>query len=320
MFDGGNNIMQILSVNKPAKKRNFYKTVRKYYQYYLLIIPTLLYYLVFHYGPLYGLQIAFKDFNGAFGILGSKWVGFKHFSNFFSSYYFWPLVRNTIVISLYSLIAGFPIPIILALMLNEVKNYKYKKFLQTVYYAPHFISTVVLVGIITIFLSPSYGIFNFIRRELGLAPVSYMTDPAAFKHIYVWSGIWQDAGWGTIIYLAALSNVDPELYEAAKIDGANRTQRIWYINIPTIVPIIVVLLILNFGKIMNVGFEKVFLMQNDLNMDAADVISTYIYRRGLINANFSFSSAVGLFNNVINFMLLIIVNFIANKMSEHSLF
>jgi len=205
-------------------------------------------------------------------------------------------------------------------MLNEVKNYKYKKFLQTVYYAPHFISTVVLVGIITIFLSPSYGIFNFIRRELGLAPVSYMTDPAAFKHIYVWSGIWQDAGWGTIIYLAALSNVDPELYEAAKIDGANRTQRIWYINIPTIVPIIVVLLILNFGKIMNVGFEKVFLMQNDLNMDAADVISTYIYRRGLINANFSFSSAVGLFNNVINFMLLIIVNFIANKMSEHSLF
>lgn len=301
-------------------KKALWKRIAMNYEMYLFLLPAVAYYIIFHYGPLYGLQIAFKDFNGALGIWGSKWVGLKHFNNFFSSYYLWPLIRNTLALSLYSLVAGFPIPIIFALMLNEVKSYKYKKFVQTVTYAPHFISTVVLVGTVVIVLSPTYGLVNQMLKLLGIEAQSFMTNPGLFRHIYVWSGIWQSTGWGSIIYLAALSAVDPQQYEAAIIDGASRIQRIWYINIPVLVPIMTILLIMNAGSIMNVGFEKVLLMQNDLIMDVADVISTYVYRRGLIQAQYSFSAAIGLFNNVINFMLLMIVNGITRKLGETSLF
>lgn len=296
------------------------KKILKDYELYLFILPAIVWYAIFAYGPLYGLQIAFKDFNGALGIWGSKWVGLKHLESFANSYYFWHLIKNTLLVSFYSLTVGFPIPIILSLMLNEVRQLKYKKFVQTVIYAPHFISIVVLVGMLFIFLSPSQGIVNFALEALGFDAKSFMTDQYAFRHIYVWSGVWQNSGWGTIIYLAALSGVSPDLHESSVIDGANRLQRIWYINIPAIIPTIVIILILNVGSIMNVGFEKTFLMQNDLNLDTSEVIATYIYKRGLINANFSFSAAVGLFNNVINFILLIIVNAISRKLNETSLF
>ncbi|MEN6315876.1 MAG: ABC transporter permease subunit [Clostridiaceae bacterium] len=305
---------------RDVTNKSLWKRITVNYEMYLFLLPAIVYYIIFKYGPLYGLQIAFKDFNGALGFWGSKWVGLKYFNSFFSSYYFWPLLKNTLVLSVYSLIAGFPIPIILALMLNEVKNYKYKKFVQTVTYAPHFISTVVLVGTIVIVLSPTYGIVNQMLRLLGMEVQSFMTNPGLFRHIYVWSGIWQNTGWDAIIYLAALSAVDPEQHEAAIIDGASRIQRIWYINIPVLIPIMTILLILNAGNIMNIGFEKVLLMQNDLIMDVADVISTYVYRRGLLQAEFSFSAAIGLFNNAANFILLMIVNGITRKFGETSLF
>jgi len=314
--------MQTIAENnyRTARSKNTLTKILKNYELYLFLLPAVIYYLVFAYGPLYGLQIAFKDFNGSLGIWGSKWVGLKHFRNFFDSYYFGLLIKNTLAISIYSILAGFPIPIIVALMLNEVKNAKYKKFVQTVIYAPHFISTVVLVGIIIVLLSPTYGLVNLALKGLGFESKSFMTDPDAFRHIYVWSDIWQNAGWNSIIYIAALSSIDTSIYEAATIDGANRLQRVWYINIPSIVPTMLILLILNTGSIMNVGFEKIFLMQNDLNSTTSDVISTYIYRRGLLNADYSFSTAVGLFNNVINFILLIAVNAITRKFSETSLF
>jgi putative aldouronate transport system permease protein len=314
--------MQTIAENKSRTtgSKNVLSRIFKDYELYLFLLPAVIYYLIFAYGPLYGLQIAFKDFNGSLGIWGSKWVGLKHFKSFFDSYYFWPLIKNTLAISVYSILAGFPIPIIIALMLNEVRNAKYKKFIQTVIYAPHFISTVVLVGIIIIVLSPTYGLVNLALKGLGFETKSFMTDPNAFRHIYVWSGIWQNAGWNSIIYIAALASIDPSIYEAATIDGASRLERIWYINVPSIIPTMIILLILNTGSMMNVGFEKVFLMQNDLNSTTSDVISTYIYRRGLINADYSFSTAVGLFNNVINFILLITVNAITRKFSETSLF
>lgn len=314
--------MQTIAENKSRTtgSKNVLSRIFKDYELYLFLLPAVIYYLIFAYGPLYGLQIAFKDFNGSLGIWGSKWVGLKHFKSFFDSYYFWPLIKNTLAISVYSILAGFPIPIIIALMLNEVRNAKYKKFIQTIIYAPHFISTVVLVGIIIIVLSPTYGLVNLALKGLGFETKSFMTDPNAFRHIYVWSGIWQNAGWNSIIYIAALASIDPSIYEAATIDGASRLERIWYINVPSIIPTMIILLILNTGSMMNVGFEKVFLMQNDLNSTTSDVISTYIYRRGLINADYSFSTAVGLFNNVINFILLITVNAITRKFSETSLF
>ncbi|NSW91089.1 MAG: sugar ABC transporter permease [Firmicutes bacterium] len=289
------------------------------YQLYLFILPSLTYFIVFHYAPMYGVQIAFKDFIATKGIWGSPWVGMKHLNRFLNSYYFWILIKNTAGIALYSLVAGFPIPIILALMINEVRNKYFKKLVQTVTYAPHFISTVVMVGMILAFLSPSTGIINQIIKSLGGEPISFMTKPELFKSIYVWSGIWQSSGWGSIIYLAALTTIDVQLHEAAIIDGASRLQRIWHINIPGIIPTIVILFILSAGGIMNVGFEKVFLMQNPLNMESSDVISTYVYRSGLLGAQFSFSAAVGLFNSVINFGLLILVNTIAKRIGETSL-
>ncbi|WP_246066936.1 ABC transporter permease [Paenibacillus koleovorans] len=285
----------------------------------MLLIPVIAYYVIFHYVPMYGVQIAFKDFLAVKGILGSEWIGFAHFERFFDSYYLWRLLRNTIGISLYELGVSFPLPIVLALMLNEVRQEKFKRFVQTITYAPHFLSTVVLVGILFLFLSPYGGIVNQFLGLFGIEPIAFMTDPAWFKTVYVFSGVWQQMGWSSIIYLAALSSVDPQLHEAAKVDGASRFKRIVHINIPCIMPTIVILLILNVGTIMGVGFEKVFLMQNQVNIEASEVISTYVYKTGIIGSQFSYSAAIGLFNSVVNFILLIAVNQAAKKLNETSL-
>lgn len=285
----------------------------------MLILPVLIYFIVFKYVPMYGMQIAFKDFVATKGIFGSEWVGLKHFKRFFDSYYFWRLIKNTLGIGLYELAVGFPIPIILALMINEVRLKRFKKVVQNVTYAPHFLSTVVLVGMLFLFLDPNYGVINNFITALGGKSTAFMTEPAWFKTIYVLSHVWQQMGWGSIIYLAALSGVDPALHEAAEVDGASRIRRIWHINLPAITPTIVILLILNVGKVVDVGFEKVFLMQNELNMEASDVIATHVYKTGIMGAQYSYSTAVGLFDSVISFILLVSVNYIASKMSETSL-
>lgn len=301
-------------------KRTLWKRISKNWELYLFILPALVWYLIFTYGPLYGVQIAFRDFNGALGIWGSKWVGMKHFETFFTSYSFVRLLSNTLFLSLYSLVAAFPFPIILALMLNELRSVRYKKVVQTVTYAPHFISTVVMVGMLTLFFSPSMGVVNTVIEKFGGEAKDFMTDPTLFRHLYVWSGVWQGTGWGSVIYLAALSAVDPQQHEAAVIDGASRLQRIWYINLPVLLPTITILLILNCGSILSVGYEKVLLMQNDLTLDVSEVISTYVYKRGLLKAEYSFSAAVGLFNNVVNVTLLLVVNAITRKLGQTSLF
>lgn len=304
---------------KPNISRKRWQKVWRNWQLYLFIAPAFLYFLIFHYGPMYGIQIAFKNYNPVRGVFGSPWVGFDHFVRFFESYYFWDLMWNTLAISLYELAVGFPIPIILALAFNELKHKRFKKLVQTVTYAPHFISVVVMVGMVIAFLSPSTGILIRFVEWMGIDAPSFLTSPAWFKTVYVLSGVWQSAGWGTIIYLAALSGVDPGLHEAAIIDGASRLQRIRHINIPVLVPTMTILLILNMGSLLGVGFEKILLMQNPLNMESSDVISTFVYRSGLENAQYSFSTAVGLFNSVINAFLLVTVNQIVRKTSENSL-
>ncbi len=301
-------------------QKPLWKRVARNYDLYLFLLPGLLWYLIFTYGPLYGVQIAFKDFNGGLGIWGSPWVGLKHFTRFITSYTFPNLLKNTLWLSVYSLLAGFPFPILLALMLNEVKNVRYKKLVQTVTYAPHFISMVVMVGILTLFFSPSMGVVNSVLKTLGFPAKSFLTQAGLFRHMYVWSGVWQGMGWGSIIYLAALSGVDPQQHEAAVIDGASRLQRIWYINLPVLLPTITILLILNCGSILSVGYEKVLLMQNDLVLDVSEVISTYVYKRGLLKAEYSFSAAVGLFNNVVNVAILLAVNGVTRKVGQTSLF
>ncbi len=287
--------------------------------YYLMLLPAVLYVLLFCYAPLYGLQIAFKNYKVSLGVAGSPWIGFRNFTDFFQSYYFVKLLKNTLVLSLYSLAVSFPIPIIVALILNELKG-KFKKFTQTILYAPHFISLVVVVSILNVMLSPSQGVVNTILEMLGMERNYFMANPAYFPHLYVWSGVWQGMGWGAIIYLAALSSVDPSLHEAADIDGATRMQKILHINLPTIMPTIIIMLILRIGNIVSVGYEKVYLMQNDMNIETAEIISTYVYKRGLLDSNYSFSAAVGLFNNVINVILVLLANWISKKVSETSLF
>jgi putative aldouronate transport system permease protein len=299
--------------------RLFVRDVIRDYQLYLLLLPAVVYILVFHYWPMYGVQIAFKDFRASLGIWGSEWVGFRHFVRFFQSPNFLQLIRNTLGLSVYSLVAGFPIPIILAILLNEVRSTALKKTVQTTIYAPHFISTVVMAGMIVMFLNHDKGIINHLVALLGGDRADYMTQPKWFPTIYVFSGIWQNAGWGTIIYFAALSTIDPQVVEAAMIDGASRLQKIWHIDLPGIAPTITILLIMNLGGLLSVGFEKVLLLQNALNMETADVISTYVYRVGLLGAQFSYSSAIGLFNSVINFVLLLAANGLARRSGQTSL-
>lgn len=310
--------------NLPIEKRSLRKRIRiemtQNWDLYLLILPVLAYFIIFCYYPMYGAQIAFRDYRATRGITGSEWVGLEHFVRFFSGAYAKRLLVNSFEISFWSLVFGFPMPIILALMLNEIGGQKFKKTVQLVTYAPHFLSTVVIVGILNNFLSVDSGLLNQILRKLGCEPVNFLIDPYKFKPIYILSGIWQGTGYGSIVYLAALAGIDSTLYEAAMVDGASRWQRLLHITLPCLLPTVVIMLILNSGSIMSVGFEKVFLMQNDLNMSESDVISTYVYRSGLMNADFSFASAVGLFNSVISFVMVMIVNFIARRVGETSLF
>jgi putative aldouronate transport system permease protein len=293
--------------------------MKRSWELYCLVFLPVVYLIVFKYVPMFGIQIAFKDFNIIKGIWGSPWVGFKHFEMFFHSPNFWLLMKNTLGISFYSLLAGFPVPILLALALNEVRTGFFKRSVQMITYAPHFISTVVMVSILILMLSPHVGIIERLFDYLGLPTTNYMGEPGYFKSIYVWSGVWQEMGYASIIYIAALAGVDPALYEAARMDGASRLKKIIHIDLPSLIPITVIMLILSLGSVMGVGFEKIYLMQNPLNLSSSEVISTYVYKVGLLGANFSFSSAVGLFNSVINLILLLSVNAISRKISENSL-
>ena len=284
-----------------------------------LVLPGLIFFIIFSYVPMGGVLIAFEDYRPAKGIFGSNWVGFRYFLDFFRSPYFGRLMRNTILISVYGLLWGFPIPILFALFLNELKNGPFKKLVQTVSYLPHFRSVVVLVGMVQSFLNPYDGIVNTMIKALGGTPINFLSEPSWFRTIYVASGIWQDFGYNSIIYLSAISAVDPQLYEAARIDGAKRIQIMFRITLPCILPTAIIMLILNFGGIMNVGFEKVNLLYSPATYETADVISTYVYRRGVLDAQFSFSTAVGLFNSVINLTLMFLVNKISRRVSEVSL-
>lgn len=295
------------------------KRIKKHWQLYLVLLVPLAFVICFSYIPMYGIQIAFKDFMANKGILGSDWVGLKHFEAFFSSYNFRRLLGNTLGISIYSLIAGFPIPILLAIALNECKGIRYKKTVQMVTYAPYFISTVVIVSILSLVLAPKTGLANNILESLGMDSVNFLAVPSMFKSIYVWSGVWQGMGFSAIIYIAALAGIDPTLHEAAVVDGASKMKRIWHIDLPGIMPTIIITLILSAGSIMNVGYEKILLMQNPSNMPTSDVISTYVYRVGLLNTQYSLSTAVGLFNSVVNMIILVFVNAVAKKAGETSL-
>ncbi|MFS0838539.1 ABC transporter permease [Paenibacillus sp. 1P03SA] len=285
---------------------------------YVMLLPVLLYYVVFHYAPMYGAIIAFKDFSPRLGIWGSEWVGFAHFENFFTGAYFWRTIKNTVLISLNELVFGFPAPIILALLLNEVRNSIFKRTVQTVTYMPYFISLVVICGIIKDFTASS-GVINDIIAFFGGERLTLLLEPEWFRTIYVSSGIWQHIGWGTIIYLAALTGIDQEQYEAAKMDGAGRWKQMLNVTLPGLMPTIIILLILELGRMMNVGFEKIILLYNPSTFDTADVVSSYVYRVGLQEFNYSFSSAVGLFNSAVNFTLLLGSNWISRKLNSTSL-
>ncbi|MFR8088191.1 MAG: ABC transporter permease [Lachnospirales bacterium] len=285
----------------------------------LLLLPGLIYYIVFQYVPMYGVIIAFKDYKIREGILGSDWVGLQHFKDFFNYMYSWRIIRNTVLLNFYNLIFGFPMPIIFAILLNEVRNLRYKKFVQTISYMPHFISTVSIVGILTMILSPTSGIVNVLISKLGGTPIYFMTRPEWFRTIYVASGVWQDLGWDAIIYIAALASVNQELYEAAVIDGASRLKQIWHVSLPGIRSTIVIMLIMRMGSMMSSNTDKVLLMQNELTYDVSDIIGTYVYRRGIRDADYSYSTAVGLFNSVINVIFVVAANTIAKKLGESSL-
>lgn len=290
---------------------------RSKYLYLMFIIPTI-YFLIFHYAPMGGIIIAFKNYNFVEGVLGSEWVGFKHFKSFILDPYFWKLVRNTIVINVYMLIFFFPAPIILALLLNEVTHSFFKRFVQTISYLPHFLSTVVVSGMIVTFVS-SDGLINQIVTYFNGAPIQFLMMPEWFRTIYVSSEVWQGLGWGAIIYLAALSSVDPELYEAATIDGANRWHKIIHVTLPGIAPVVTIMFLLTLGNIMSVGFEKILLLYSGPTYETADVISTFVYRRGLLNNDFSYATAVGLFQSVIVLAFIIVSNKVAKKISDTSL-
>ena len=283
-----------------------------------LFLPVLAFFIIFNYIPMYGVTIAFKEFNPRKGIIGSPWIGFEYFHSFFTSYYFWRLIKNTLAISLLDILWGFPAPIILALLINEVRSEKFKKTVQTLTYLPHFISLVVVCGMIIDFTSAS-GVVNDIIAFFGGNRSTMLARPDLFRTVYISTNIWQQIGWGSIIYLATLSSIDPALYEAAVIDGANRWRQTFAITIPCIMPTVIILLILRLGQMMNVGFEKIILLYNAITYETADVISTFVYRKGLLEFDYSYASAVGLFNAVINFTLLVFTNRLSRKFSETSL-
>ncbi len=299
-----------------------WKRISRNWGLYLLLLPSLVLLILFAYKPMYGVVIAFKNYKNSLGILGSPWAEplFKNFQRFFNSYQCEATIRNTLRLSLYSLAVGFPIPIILALMINQITAMRFRRTFQTILYLPHFISTVVMVGLLLIWLSPSSGLVGAFYRLLGKDAPNVMTSASGFPSIYVWADVWQHSGWDSIVFLAALSSIDPTLYEAATVDGATRWQKMRYIDLPLLMSTACIMLILRAGNLMNVGFEKVFLMQNDLNMSTSEIIATYVYKMGLRNSQYAVSTAVNLFNNLVNFVLLLLVNCVTRKLGETSLF
>ncbi len=300
------------------KKKKFRKLLNNW-QLYAMVIPALIYLILFAYKPMYGVQIAFRNFTFKGGITGSEWVGFTQFERLFNSHWFPVILKNTLTISFLNLFINFPLPIIFALMANELKSEKVKRTIQTVSYAPHFISTVVMCGMAILFLSPTSGIINTLIKALGGDPIAFMGEPHLFKWVYVFTTMWQSTGWSAIIYFSALAAVDKALLEAAEIDGASRLQRIWYINVPTILPTIIIQIILQCGRIMDVGQEKTLALQNNVNLNASEIINTYVYKVGLEQYAYSFSTATGLFNSICNCILLISVNQITKKLTQQSL-
>lgn len=297
---------------------NLGKDLKRNKYVYLMLAPIVAFYLLFHYGPMYGIQVAFKDYSLSGGMWNSPWIGFKYFEQFFDSYYFGRIVRNTVLISLYELLFAFPASILLAIMLNEVRQPRFKRTVQSLTYMPHFISIVVVVGMMTDFLATD-GLVNHLLTSLGLGEIPFLREPGWFRTLYIGSGIWQHIGWGSIVYLASIANIDPTLYEAAKVDGAGRFKQIVHITIPGMIPIIVILFILKVGSMMAVGDEKILLMYNSATYETADVIGTYVYRKGILETNMSYSAAVGLFNSLINFALLILANSFSKRVSENKL-
>ena len=306
----------VLTNHKTKRKDVIKKKIITYWDLYVLMLPGLLYFIIFKYLPMYGAQIAFKNYMPSLGIWGSPWVGFDHFQRFFSSPNFGNIMWNTVSLSLFNILFGFPAPIILALIINEIKWKPFKKAVQTITYAPHFISTVVLVGLLQMILSPSSGIINNILQVFNIQPIYFMAEEGWFKPIYILSGIWKSAGWGSIIYLAAISGIDTEMYESAKIDGASRWKQLIYITLPNIIPTAMIMLILDIGKVMSIGFEKVFLMQNSMNIGVSEIISTYVYNVGILDVQFSYSTAIGLFNSIINLIMLILANWVSKKVTQ----
>jgi putative aldouronate transport system permease protein len=296
-----------------------WRMIAKHWQFYVIIALPITYFILFKYVPMYGILLAFKKYRVTRGIWGSPWVGLNNFSKFFANPSSWQIIWNTFSLSMYALLASIPLAVLLAICLNEVNKRMWKKTVQMVTYAPYFISTVVLVAILMQFMDPALGLFNTIRTLFGREPMNFMGKPELFRHIYVWSAIWQNTGYNAIIYLAALSSVNVEMYEAGKVDGVNKFQKVWYIDLPTIKPTIVIMLILNMGYVMSVGFEKAFLMQNPLNLETAEIMSTYVYKIGLVNNDFSYSTAIGLLNSCINVVLILTFNWLAKRKGESSL-
>ena len=286
----------------------------------LLLLPGLIWLVVFCYIPIYGVSIAFKDFNAKLGIMGSPWAGLKYFEQFFSTSIAMKTITNTLLLSVYSLVFGFPAPILFALLINSLNNLKFKKFVQTVSFAPHFISVVVLVSMMSIMMAPSSGFIGVLAKQLTGSEVLFMTRPEYFRSLYVVSGIWQGMGFSAIVYIAALAGVSPDLHEAAIVDGASKLQRVLHIDFPSILPTIIIMFILSVGNLFTIGYEKAYLMQNTINTSVSEIISTYVYKVGLQNAQYSFSTAVGLFNSIVNFVLLVVVNTFSRKLSNISLF
>ena len=305
--------------NAVSKKRNIWHRIYNDRALYLLLLPSFIILFIFTYMPMYGVVIAFKDFTPAKGIMGSEWAGLKYFKQYFNSYQFWPTIKNTLVLSIYSIVVTFPLPILLALLCNQMRTGKFKKIFQVSTYLPHFISTVVMCGMIILFLSPSSGVLAKLLSLIGIQMPNVMGSATAFPSVYVWTEVWQHLGWDSILYIAALAAIDPSLYEAATMDGASKWQKMLKIDIPLLMPTATVMFILRMGSVMNVGFEKVYLLQNNLNTASSEIISTYVYKMGLVSSQYSLSSAIGLFNNLINLLLLVSVNYISKKMSDTSL-
>ncbi|NLZ88221.1 MAG: sugar ABC transporter permease [Clostridiales bacterium] len=303
--------------------KKLFKSYKQHWQLFVFLIIPVAYILIFAYWPMFGLQIAFKKFSIVKGIAGSPWVGFKNFLKFFNAYQFEAVITNTLTLSLYALLAAFPFPILFALVLNVVENAKYKKIVQTITYMPHFISIVVLVGMLMQIFHPMIGLYGkFYKAVTGQIPSDLFANPSAFKHLYVWSGVWQGFGYNSIIYIAALTNVSGELHEAADVDGASRFQRVIHIDFPALVPTIVIMLILRMGSIMSIGFEKTYLMQNSLNLSSSEIISTFVYKKGLgagVGNDYSYSTAIGMFNSIVNLILITTVNMISRRVTETSL-